>query len=671
MASPTDNFAPIESILCTEQLQHRPSRARDHDKENRALVRLIGALASSPQTILQTLADTILEVLDCGSAGVSLLSKDGGTRFYWPAIAGAWKQHIGGGTPRDFGPCGDVLDRNATLLFQHVERRYTYFQPVTPVVEEALLVPFYVAGRAMGTIWAVAHDPERKFDAEDQRQLESMARFASAAYQAVAAIDASRHTTAIVESSDDAIISKDLNGIIGSWNRSAERLFGYTAEEAIGKPITLIIPPDRRDEEISILARLRQGERVEHFETVRVRKDGGALDISLTISPVKDSAGHVTGASKVARDITERKRGERKLRESEERFRAIFAATPECVKLVASDGTLLQMNSSGLGMVGADSAEMVVGKSVYDLIAPEYREKFRDFNESVCRGEKLTLEFDIVGLTGERRSMESQGAPLKMDTGDIVQLAVTRDISERKKVEEARQEAEVSGRLLKVQDGERRRIARELHDGVGQLLTAIGMNVAQVAKERESLSTAAARCVEDNQALIAEASREIRTVSYLLHPPMLDEVGLATALRWFAEGFSERSKIKVELDLASDVGQLPQDYELSLFRIAQEALTNVHRHSESKTAFLRLARSGQNIELAVKDEGRGISPEVQSKITAGASTGVGFRGMQERIKQIGGTLTIESNGNGSVVLVSLPVVESSSGRIEDAPRPQS
>ena len=261
-----------------------------------------------------------------------------------------------------------------------------------------------------------------------------MARFASAAYQAVAAIDASRHTAAIVESSDDAIISKDLDGIIGSWNGGAERLFGYTAEEAIGKHITLIIPQDRWAEETSILSRLRRGERVEHFETERIRKDGTCLDISLTISPIKDSAGHVTGASKAARDITERKRVERELRESEERFRAIFAATPECVKLVSSDGTLLQMNSSGLGMVGADCAEMVLGKNVYGLIAPEHRDEFRVFNERVCQGEKLTLEFDIVGLTGQRKNMESQGVPLKMATGKVVQLAVTRDISERKKL---------------------------------------------------------------------------------------------------------------------------------------------------------------------------------------------------------------------------------------------
>jgi PAS domain S-box-containing protein len=525
----------LESILCTEELDSRPSRAPEFEKESRALVGLTQALSDSPQTILQTLADTILDILHCGSTGISLLTtNDGGKRFYWPAIAGTWKAHIGGGTPRDFGPCGDVLDRNTPLLFKHVERRYTYFQPVVPLAEEALLVPFYVQGQAVGTIWAVAHDPSHKFDAEDKRLLLSLGQFASAAYQSVFSLDVSRQLAAIVESSDDAIVSKNLDGIISSWNKSAERLFGYSAEEAIGQHITLIIPPDRRDEEIGILKKLRRGERVDHFETVRVRKDGRRLDISLTISPVKDSTGRVVGASKVARDI-----------------------------------------------------------------------------------------------------------------------------SERKRAEQAHKEAELSARLLQVQDEERRRIARELHDGVGQLLSAVGMNISQILREKGKLGPAAVRAAEDMRFSIERASAEIRTVSYLLHPPMLDEIGLPTALKWYADGFAERSKIKVTVELTPDFPRLIQDYELSLFRIAQECLTNIHRHSGSFTAFIRLSCADGKIDLEIRDEGKGISQEVQSKLNSGASVGVGFRGMQERVRLIGGKLNVHPNpnGNGTSVLVTLPLNE--------------
>ena len=174
-ASIPDGIASLDSILCTDELRRRPWRSPDYEKENRALVALASALADPQSNILQTLAETILEVTQCDSSGLSLLTKDdGGKRFYWPAIAGIWSPHIGGGTPRDFGPCGDVLDCNRTLLFKHFERRYPYLLPVIPVAEECLLVPFYVGGRAVGTIWAIMHSDRRKFDAEDERLMNTL-----------------------------------------------------------------------------------------------------------------------------------------------------------------------------------------------------------------------------------------------------------------------------------------------------------------------------------------------------------------------------------------------------------------------------------------------------------------------------------------------------------------
>lgn len=179
-----EGIAPLEEILRTEELWRRPRRQPDYAAENRGLSKLVQELASSPESVLQTLADTLLEVLRVESAGVSLLTEDE-MNFHWPAIAGGWTPHLGGGTPRDFGPCGDVLDRNTPLLFTHWERRYPYLKQAVPLAEEGLLVPFYVGGKAVGTIWVIAHDSRRTFDAEDLRQLQSFGMFASAAYYAI------------------------------------------------------------------------------------------------------------------------------------------------------------------------------------------------------------------------------------------------------------------------------------------------------------------------------------------------------------------------------------------------------------------------------------------------------------------------------------------------------
>jgi len=177
---------PLESIDCTHELRNRPSRSPEYEKENLALAALASALANSPDTILQTLADKVFEVVHADSAGLSLLTKDE-ERFYWAAVAGAWQPHIGDDAPRNFGPCGDVLNHNSPMLFAHWERRYPYLSWTMPLADEGLVVPFYVNGKAVGTIWAVIHENRRQFDAEDLRLLESLSRFASAAYQAVQA----------------------------------------------------------------------------------------------------------------------------------------------------------------------------------------------------------------------------------------------------------------------------------------------------------------------------------------------------------------------------------------------------------------------------------------------------------------------------------------------------
>jgi len=332
----------LRSMLSTAELIRRPSRPPDYAAENRALIALAQVMATSPDAILQKLADTALTLCRAHSAGLSLLEEgDQKNNFHWRAIAGQWARHINGGTPRNFGPCGTVLDQDVAMVCSHPELDFPYWAPIKPVLEEGLLIPFHIKGEALGTIWVVAHDTSRRFDAEDLRVMTNLGTFAASAYQTLLSLNATQRIASIVESSDDAIVSKDLNGVIINWNQGAERIFGYTAEEVVGKPITILIPPDRHDEEPSILERIRRGERVEHFETVRMRKHGSRVDISLTISPVKNAEGKIIGASKIARDITERKRSEAQIailaREAEHRAKNVLATVQATVHLTQSD----------------------------------------------------------------------------------------------------------------------------------------------------------------------------------------------------------------------------------------------------------------------------------------------------------------------------------------------
>ena len=190
------------------------------------------------------------------------------------------------------------------------------------------------------------------------------------------------------------------------------------------------------------------------------------------------------------------------------------------------------------------------------------------------------------------------------------------------------------------------------------------MNAGRVEGEKSKLSPDAARCLEENARLIEEASADIRTISYLFHPPLLDEMGLNSALKWYVDGFSERSKIIAKLELPMDWHRLPRDYELCLFRIAQECLTNIHRHSGGSTAWLRLLRSPGQIKLEVSDDGRGLDHEAQSKIASGETAGVGLRGMRERVRQLGGSVEIRSNGHGTTVIATVPIAESGNGQLQ-------
>jgi signal transduction histidine kinase len=212
----------------------------------------------------------------------------------------------------------------------------------------------------------------------------------------------------------------------------------------------------------------------------------------------------------------------------------------------------------------------------------------------------------------------------------------------------------LSARLLQLQDEERRRFARELHDSVGQSLAGLTLNLSAVRTDIERLAKTA-NALSESEAIVQEMSKEVRTISYLLHPPMLDEAGLASALRWYVEGFTQRSKIQVEAEFPDDFGRLPQELETAVFRVVQECLTNIHRHSESPTAKVSIARFNGLVRVEVSDRGKGIAPEKRHEMEASGTLGVGLRGMRERILQLGGNINIDSNSPGTVVRVQVPV----------------
>lgn len=217
-----------------------------------------------------------------------------------------------------------------------------------------------------------------------------------------------------------------------------------------------------------------------------------------------------------------------------------------------------------------------------------------------------------------------------------------------------KQQAELTANIQRMQDEERRRIARDLHDSVGQLLAALSMNIARVTGESHKLSPDVAKLVTENASLVNQITNEIRTTSHLLHPPLLDEVGLPSALRWYTDGFGQRSNIQTTLDIPQQFQRLSPEMEIAIFRMVQECLTNIHRHSGSSSCSIKIVRDADRLRVEVKDSGRGIPKSKQ--LTLVSSGGVGLRGMQERIRQLGGTLEIKSSPNGTVIAATLPVL---------------
>ncbi|MDI3565405.1 PAS domain S-box protein [Bradyrhizobium sp. Arg816] len=702
----------LRSMLSTEELRRRRSRPANYAAENQALIALAQELANSPEGILHKLADTALGLCNAHSAGLSLLEEgDGKSNFHWRAIAGQWAPHLNGGTPRNFGPCGTVLDQNVAMICSHPEVDFPYWEPIKPVLEEGLLIPFYIKAEAVGTIWVVAHDISRRFDAEDLRVMTSLGAFAATAYQTWLNLSAAQRVASIVESSHDAIVSKDLDGTIRSWNGGAQRIFGYLAEEVIGKPITILIPPDRHNEETAILERLRRGERIDSYETVRRRKDGSPVDISLTVSPLRDTEGRVIGASKIARNITERLYAERALRESESRLQAAvdlvglgcYAWNPQSNKLQWDDTVRAMWGLPAGAVVDYEVWRSCVHPDDLARVEAAIQQSADPRSDGV-----YNIEYRVIGKTdGVERWIATRGQTNFENDVPASFFGVALEITDRKRIE-SRLERRVEERTRELQESnqqlraqiEQREIA-EAESQQLQRLEAIGQITSGVAHDFNNLLSVVltnARMLSRNlrddpgdqegmELVVGAAERGVNLTSQLLafsrqqrlEPQVVDLNSTIVKMGGLLNA-SLRGAIQLRTNLAADLCPAFVDLTqiqsviLNLVINARDAmwsggtltLETFNAITDKELSGPAAPAPGKYVGLTVRDTGMGIPDDVLPRVFEpffttkgpGKGSGLGLAQVFGFAKQSGGGIALKTHvGEGTSVTVFLPCAE--------------
>jgi PAS domain S-box-containing protein len=422
-----------------------------------------------------------------------------------------------------------------------------------------------------------------------------------------------------------------------------------------------------------ILVSARAGEeaRIEGLEA-------GADDYLVKPFSARELTARVAAHLAIARVRREAGKTERALRAEAEteraRLQAAFAQTYAFMVFLSPEGTVLDANRAAVEGLGFER-QQVIGRKFWETWWAGLADEIAVLKSSMAKaaaGESVREEcrFGMVG--GGVRVADRTLTPVKDANGKVQMIVATGlDITEAKelrdglevKVKERTAELEqaeaslraVTGRLLHAQDEERRRIARELHDSAGQLVAALSMNLVPLEPKLERLDPEMGKGITDSIFLVDELSRQLRTLSHLLHPPLLDEAGLESALMWYVDGFAERSKIKVDFEYDHAIGRLPREMETAIFRLVQECLTNVHRHSGSVSAVVRVSRDpgAASLRVEVRDQGKGISGgTIQSD--GPAKPGIGIQGMRERVRQLGGQIEITSSDAGTTVLADFP-----------------
>lgn len=449
----------------------------------------------------------------------------------------------------------------------------------------------------------------------------------------------------LIELAPDGIVVSDDKGRILFVNDALVRLVGARdRSELIGRTITDFSHPDSLDTARKRFEDLAMEKAAPPMEVKWITLDGRTIDVETAGVPARKNKRLLLQG--FIRDLTERKRAAAKLEETARRMQALFDRSLDPTLFFDDTGRYVDANPAASALLGY-AREEIVTMSTGDFAPLERRAVV-----SAIRKEKTSSrqgEFAIVRKNGEVRDIE-YATVANVVPG--LHCLFMRDISARKAAEISVRQ--LSARLLKSQDEERRRIARQLHDTTAQNLVALRMNLALIARSPAASDAVISEPLEESVALTELSIAEIRTLSYVLHPPMIEEAGLLPALRWYAQGFEERSGIKVRVDLPAHLDRLPIELATTLFRIVQEALSNVQRHSGSAAAEIRLEQQPEGLHLEIEDTGRGMPQSLRREDTLLLASGVGIAGMRERVLEHGGDLHIQSRDSGTIVSVSIP-----------------
>ena len=468
---------------------------------------------------------------------------------------------------------------------------------------------------------------------------------------------------AIVDSSNDIIISKNLDGVISTWNLAAQQLFGYSEAEAVGQPITIIIPADLHEEEKEILRRVRSGDRIEHYETRRVTRDGRILDVSITISPIRTATGAIVGASKILRDVTESKRrqaadlierarAEAALSEREEQFRFIADTAPVIVWMsdVGKDCTYL--NQTWLKLTGQPS-DTALGRGWMDRIHPgDVDQCWDSYSVAFERRESFQMDFRLRRYDGEYRWMVSTGAPQYHRDGSFAgYIGFAIDVTDSRLAAEAL--ATVNQRLIDAQEEERSRIARELHDDIGQRLAVLSIDLGALARAGGAPAPGGRQKIEAALEEVMNLAKDVQALSHRLHPARLEYLGIAAAAAALCREVSSQRNIEITFNAESVPEGVSRRVAVCLYRVLQEALHNAIKHSGGMPKVdVTLRGSVDEIELTVRDFGAGF------EVSTTQGQGLGLTSMKERVMAVGGRLAVLSESqHGTTILASVPLIQ--------------